>query len=50
MEISYEDYNGFRFYSENYKMKNNKINLVIRNKKTGEKYSKTLKVSTETVF
>lgn len=50
MEISFEDDNGFRFYSENYKMKNNKIILIIRNKNTGEKYSKTLKVSTETVF
>lgn len=49
-EILFEDDNGFRFYSENYKMKNNKINLVIRNKKTGEKYSKTLKVSTKAVF
>lgn len=43
-----DDANGFRFYSSKYK-DNNIINLIIKNKKTNIKYSKSLKVPTKTV-
>ena len=47
-EITYEDYNGFRFYSSNYE-NNNTIVVIIKNKNTNERYYKKLSVSTKTV-
>lgn len=48
-EITYEDYNGFRFYSLNYE-NNNTIVIIIKNKNTNERYYKKLNVSTDRVY
>jgi len=48
-KIIYED-GGFRFYSSHYKHENNVINLTIKEKATNVRYSKKLKVSTETAM
>ena len=48
-EITYEDYNGFRFYSLNYE-NNNTIVIIIKNKNTNKRYYKKLNVSTDKVY
>ena len=48
-EILYENYNGFRFYSSDYK-DDNTIVVIIKNKNTNEKYYKKLSVSTKPVM
>ena len=48
-DITYDDNNGFRLYSSDYK-ENNIIKLIIRNKNTDLKYQKELQVSTKKVF
>ena len=48
-DIIYQDYNGFRFYTSDYKH-DNTIVVIIKNKKTNEKYYKKLVVSTKKVM
>lgn len=48
-EITYEDYNGFRFYSSDYK-NDNTVVVIIKNKNTNERYYKKLNVSTKTAM
>lgn len=47
-DITYNDYNGFRFYTEKFNT-NNVIEMTLKNKNTNELYYKELKVKTEIV-